>query len=229
MERILNWNEYALFEQKYLDKEESKGNKISEEAYKKIRICCFDIMGRFPFFRRLLSDLSLRENRYLDSRTMATDGFSIHYDPDFVLALSSEEVIFVICHEVMHNVLFHFARKENNDSHLWNVAADYALNQLLDDVGTRPNFALYPGCGHHPDDSKFVNLSAEEIYSLLKKSGYTYKKPEKNTPTPDVIIKVGDVIRDTNTNNYGIVRSIDPNTGELDYDIINKNDVKKYL
>ena len=32
MERILNWNEYTLFEQKYLDKEESKGNN-SESSF----------------------------------------------------------------------------------------------------------------------------------------------------------------------------------------------------
>ena len=229
MKRLLTWKEYKLFEQVYLDKEDPKGNEISEAAFKKIRLCCFDIMGKYPFFRKLLSDLNIRENRYLKYRTMATDGYSIHYDPDFVMAKSEKEIQWVICHEIMHNVLFHFARKMP-DMDLWNIAADYALNQLLDDIGTRPKEALYPGCGWHPDDKNFENLSAEQIYELLKKSGSKDpKKPEPNPQLPDVVIKVGDVIRDTKTNTYGIVRSIDPTTGEVDYDPIRKEDVNKYL
>jgi predicted metal-dependent peptidase len=229
MRRILGWKDFRLFEQVYLDKEDPKGNKISEEAFKKMRLCCFDIMGKYPFFRKLLSDLTIRENRYLPYKTMATDGVSIHYDPGFVLAKSEAEIIFVICHEIMHNVLFHFARKMP-DPELWNVAADYALNQLLEGVGEMPKEALYPGCGYHPDDKKFVNLSAEQIYEWLVKSGS--KPPEQPDPgddQKDAEIVIGDIIRDTKTNNYGIVRSIDPTTGEIDYDIIPKSEVSKYL
>jgi hypothetical protein len=229
MKRILGWNDFKLFEQVYLDKEEPKGNNISEEAFKKMRLCCFDIMGKYPFFRKLLSDLVIRENRNLKYKTMATDGVSIHYDPGFVLAKTEGEIIFVICHEIMHNVLFHFARKMP-DPDLWNVAADYALNQLLEGVGTMPKDALYPGCGHHPDDKKFVNLSSEQIYEWLVKSGSTPPPPpQKQKTSPDAEIVIGDVIRDTKTNTYGVVRSIDSSTGEIDFDPISKSDVNKYL
>ena len=63
MERLLKWNDYKLLEQVYLDKEDPLGNSISEEAFKKMRLCCFDISGKYPFFRKLLSDLTIRENR----------------------------------------------------------------------------------------------------------------------------------------------------------------------
>ena len=229
MKRILGWNDFKLFEQVYLDKDEPKGNNISEEAFKKMRLCCFDIMGKYPFFRKLLSDLVIRENRNLKYKTMATDGVSIHYDPGFVLAKTEGEIIFVICHEIMHNVLFHFARKMP-DPDLWNVAADYALNQLLEGVGTMPKEALYPGCGYHPDDKKFVNLSSEQIYEWLVKSGSTPPPPpSKQSTSPDAEIVIGDVIRDTKTNTYGVVRSIDSSTGEIDFDPISKSDVNKYL
>jgi hypothetical protein len=229
MARILGWNEYKLFESIYLDKEEPKGNSISEEAFKKMRVCLFDIVGQYPFFRKLLSDLMIRENRNLKYRTMATDGVSIHYDPGFVLEKTEEEIIWVICHEVMHNVLFHFARKMP-DPDLWNAAADYALNQLLEGVGKMPEEALYPGCGWHPDDKKFVNLSAEQIYEWLVKSGKTPPPP----PPPgddqdDVEIKVGDIIRDKTNNTYGRVKSIDLSNGEIEYDPIPKSEVSKYL
>jgi len=230
MERLLKWNDYKLLEQVYLDKEDPLGNSISEEAFKKMRLCCFDISGKYPFFRKLLSDLTIRENRNLPYRTMATDGVSIHYDPGFVLQKTEKEIIWVICHEIMHNVLFHFARKMP-DPQLWNVAADYALNQLLDGVGEMPKEALYPGCGHHPDDSKFVNLSAEQIYEWLVKSGA--KPPEEQQPgnaqQPDAEIQVGDIIRDTKTGEYGKVTSVDLSSGEIDYDPIKKEDVEKYL
>lgn len=230
MERLLKWNDYKLLEQVYLDKEDPLGNTISEEAFKKMRLCCFDISGKYPFFRKLLSDLTIRENRNLPYRTMATDGVSIHYDPGFVLQKTEKEIIWVICHEIMHNVLFHFARKMP-DPQLWNVAADYALNQLLDGVGEMPKEALYPGCGYHPDDSKFVNLSAEQIYEWLVKSGA--KPPEEQQPgnaqQPDAEIQVGDIIRDTKTGEYGKVTSVDLSSGEIDYDPIKKEDVEKYL
>jgi len=229
MRRILGWNDFKLFEQVYLDKDDPKGNQISEQAFKKMRLCCFDIMGKYPFFRKLLSDLVIRENRNLKYRTMATDGVSIHYDPGFVLAKTEGEIIFVICHEIMHNVLFHFARKMP-DPDLWNAAADYALNQLLEGVGEMPKEGLYPGCGWHPDDKKFVNLSAEQIYEWLVKSGSkSPEKPEPGEGEPDSELKIGDIIRDTKTNTYGVVKSIDVASGEIDFDPIPESDVSKYL
>lgn len=231
-QRILPWREYTLFEQHYLDKEDPKGNPTSEEAFKKMRLCCFDIMGKYPFFRKLLADLNIRENNYLKYRTMATDGVSIHYDPGFVLAKTEEEIIFVICHEIMHNVLYHFARKMPNQD-LWNTAADYALNQLLDGVGQMPKEGLYPGCGYHPDDSKFVNMSAEDIYAWLEKSAASAPPPppdnEDGQPSPDEVIVIGDVIRDVKTNQYGIVKSVNTSTGEIEYDPIPESEVGNYL
>lgn len=231
MKRLLGWNEFRLFEQNYADIDDPQGNAISEQAFKKMRLCCFDIMGKYPFFRKLLSDLIIRENRNLKFRTMATDGVSIHYDPGFVLAKSEGEIIFVICHEIMHNVLFHFARKMP-DPDLWNVAADYALNQLLEGVGKMPEEALYPGCKYHPDDHKFVNLSAEQIYEWLVKSGGktpTPPDPGKGEDQPDAEITVGNIIRDTKTNTYGIVKSVNTTTGEVEFDPIPEADVEKYL
>jgi predicted metal-dependent peptidase len=227
MKRILGWNDFRLFEQSYLDKEEERTN-ISEEAFKKMRLCCFDIMGQYPFFRKLLSDLSIRENRKLKYKTMATDGVSIHYDPGFVLEKSEGEIIFVICHEIMHNVLFHFARKMP-DHDLWNAAADYALNQLLEGVGKMPDEVLYPGCGWHPDDKKFVNLSAEQIYEWLVKSSTKPPEPPEGNSNEDAEIYIGDVIRDTKTNTYGVVKSIDPKSGEVEFDPIPRSEVSKYI
>ena len=110
MRRILGWNEFKLFEQVYLDKDEPKGNNISEEAFKKMRLCCFDIMGKYPFFRKLLSDLVIRENKNLPYKTMATDGYHIFYNPEWTSKLKNNELRGVIAHEVLHVVFAHSER-----------------------------------------------------------------------------------------------------------------------
>ena len=79
--------------------------------------------------------------------------------------------------------------------------------------------------------NKFVNLSAEQIYAWLVKSGSKTPPPDQpgDTEEPDAEITVGDIIRDTKTNTYGRVKSVDINSGEIEYDPIKKDDVSKYL
>ncbi|NBU98679.1 MAG: hypothetical protein EBS19_10815, partial [Spirochaetia bacterium] len=191
MKRILSFRDFAIFEYNgfgysdnnlneavYLD--ERNKNRHNPDALKKMKACVFLLNASYPFFASMLSRLFIRENRNLQFKSMATDGVSIHYDPDFVLALTDEEIIWVIAHEVLHNTLVHFLRcpKDKTKAGIWNVATDYALNQLLTPIdpssidastdGTKPKpgkggigkmveGTLYPGCGHVPYDYEFVN------------------------------------------------------------------------
>lgn len=232
--RIATWGDFKLFEQIYRDKEDNLQG-TSAEAFKKMRLACFEIMGQYPFFRSLLSSLVIRENRNLRYRTMATDGVSIHYDPGYALGCTMEEVKFVICHEIMHNALYHFLRKQENPV-IWNMAADYALNQLLiaDKIGKMPEGGLTVGCGRHPKDKTFTNLSAEEIYGILMKDPPKDTPEDENPqsgppPPPEEIFKPGTVIYDKANKQYGIIKSFDPNTKKIVSDPIKEEDVRKYL
>jgi len=67
-------------------------------------------------------------------KTMATDHFNIYYDEDFVNSLSPQELDFVILHEGEHIALMHSLRLGKRDPLLWNVSADFSLNDGLETI-----------------------------------------------------------------------------------------------
>ena len=99
-----------------------------------------------------------------------------------------------------------------------------------DDSGSGEDDGKGKGSQEGGDESSGEG-SGEKIYEWLVKSGAKTPKPDQPGPSdePDAQIMVGDIIRDTKTNTYGKVKSVDINTGEIEYDPINKEDVSKYL
>jgi predicted metal-dependent peptidase len=111
-----------------------------------------------PFFGTLLFRLKGRETRSVE--TMATDGVSLFYNPDFVSALPAAELCGVLAHEVLHPALQHHVRRGNRSTVRWNKACDYAINPLVVDAGlSLPNGILL--------EDRFRGMSAERIYNLL--------------------------------------------------------------
>jgi len=110
-----------------------------------------------PFFGSLLFRLKGREQRSIP--TMATDGVSLYYNPEFVDMLNSATLAGVLAHEVMHPALQHHLRRSKRDPRRWNEACDYAINPLLLDAGlSLPEGVLV--------DPRFRGMSAEQIYNL---------------------------------------------------------------
>ena len=62
-----------------------------------------------PFFGSLLFRLGGRATGSI--QTMATDGVSLFYNPDFVETLNAAELAGVLAHEVMHPALQHHTRR----------------------------------------------------------------------------------------------------------------------
>ena len=112
-----------------------------------------------PFFGTLLFRLKSRESNRVP--TMATDGVSLFYNPDFVDTLTSATLAGVLAHEVMHPALQHHVRRAGRDPRRWNEACDYAINPLLIEAGlSLPEGVLV--------DSRFRGMSAEQIYARLE-------------------------------------------------------------
>lgn len=103
-------------------------------------------------------------------QTMATDGFNVFINDQFVEALSEDEIIGVIAHEIMHCVLGHIDRRKDRRPDVWNIAIDYATNLLLIDSGIKlPKTGLL--------DRKYRGMTAEDIYkSILSLSEYDLSK-----------------------------------------------------
>lgn len=113
-----------------------------------------------PFIGALVMHLPLvaAEGAWCD--TVATDARAFYFNPAYIDGLSLAETQFVLAHEAMHCALAHFARRSHRTRQRWDVATDYAVNQLLADEGLQaPPEALL-----NPD---FRGLSAEEIYPLI--------------------------------------------------------------
>ena len=63
--------------------------------------------------------------------TAATDGRYFYFDTKFIDKLTPKQTEFLFCHEVLHNVFDHLGRRNNRDPNIWNIACDYAINQIL--------------------------------------------------------------------------------------------------
>jgi predicted metal-dependent peptidase len=113
-----------------------------------------------PFFGSLLFRLRGKESRSV--KTMATDGITLYYNPEFVDTLTAATLAGTLAHEVMHPALHHHVRRSGRDPKRWNVACDYAINPLLVDAGlSLPECVLL--------ENRFRGMSAEQIYNLLKR------------------------------------------------------------
>jgi predicted metal-dependent peptidase len=112
-----------------------------------------------PFFGTLLFRLDAKPRSGI--KTMATDGVSLFYNPEFVQTLNAPELAGALAHEVLHPALQHHIRRGDRDAYRWNIACDYAINPLLIDAGlTLPKDVLI--------DARFRGMSAERIYNLIE-------------------------------------------------------------
>jgi predicted metal-dependent peptidase len=133
---------------------------MNKEVFDKLTRARIGLILDQPFFGTLATRLQLQE--YPAVETMATDGFRIRYNPEFVDKQKPEHLKSIIAHEVMHCASGHHARRDNRDPKQWNKACDYAINPILKEAGcfSLPSWMLY--------NPQFDNMSAEEIYSIIK-------------------------------------------------------------
>lgn len=112
-----------------------------------------------PFIAASVMVLDLIEDYSV--KTAETDGNYIYYNPQFVLPLNLKQTMWLLAHEALHCVLLHHTRVGGRDFKLWNIAADYVINLVLNDI---TEFQFIPGCMF---DLKFLNMATEEVYNIL--------------------------------------------------------------
>ncbi len=112
-----------------------------------------------PFYASLLFSLEFKEDTNCES--CETDGKTLYYHPGYVDGLTIDELQGVLAHETLHIAYLHHARRGKRATTKWNIATDYAINAIL----LHDKFVLPEGRLYEP---RFVDKSAEEIYSLLQ-------------------------------------------------------------
>lgn len=100
--------------------------------------------------------------QYEEALKESIDDISTEQINDVLNGLSDQNLIAVLCHEILHCAYDHFLRRGMRDPQLFNKAADYAINQILvrENIGKIQSSWLY--------DKKYDGMTAEEIYVLLE-------------------------------------------------------------
>lgn len=77
---------------------------------------------------------------------------------------TSMELVFILCHLMLHCLFGHSARKNNRNTLRWNMATDFVVNGILvkDRIGAKPANAPY--------DEAFDGKTVEEVYELIQES-----------------------------------------------------------
>lgn len=137
---------------------QAEKNKIVE----KLVTARVGLLLRHPFFGNLATRLKLVDASDW-CQTLATDGRNFYYSNDFVNKLTAKQAEFGFAHEILHNVFEHMDRRQGRDPMLANIAADFAVNQIIKDerIGEVPNWI------NIFQDNKYRGWSFEQIYDEL--------------------------------------------------------------
>jgi predicted metal-dependent peptidase len=138
---------------------------MRENVQERIIVARIGLLLRHPFFGNMATRLKIQA---ADDwcPTAATDGRNLYYNTQFFNSMSNKEIEFVIAHEILHCVYDHFSRRDHRDPKLYNIAADYIVNNLLvrDRIGAKPKLI---DCFQ---DFKYEGWSSEEVYDELYKN-----------------------------------------------------------
>lgn len=116
------------------------------------------LMLENPYFGTLATSLELRPNTAIAS--IHNRGDVMEYNDEYLEVLSVDEVSTLLANAAMHQALFHSERGRGKVSSVWQLASDYAINDLLVQNG----FMLPPMANY---SDRFERLYAEQIYTIL--------------------------------------------------------------
>jgi predicted metal-dependent peptidase len=122
-----------------------------------------------PFFGSLLLNLRLTEDTSVP--TFSVNAVTLRFNPQFAESLTDAQMRGVLIHEVCHCALLHPFRRAGRDLRKFNRAADYAINNFLQnylqETGRQGRPASYELSDGVLTDHAFDRFSAEQIYDLL--------------------------------------------------------------
>jgi predicted metal-dependent peptidase len=143
---------------------------ITVEALEEMRVEVLDriivarvgLLLRHPFFGNMATRLRIMS---ADDwcPTAAVDGRNLYFNTQFFNAMDNKEIEFVIAHEILHCVFDHLGRRDDRDPMIYNIAADYIVNNTLvrDRIGNIPKLVK---CFQ---DFKYDGWTSEEVYEEL--------------------------------------------------------------
>lgn len=127
-------------------------------------------------------DLALSSLRYelnLNTRTIATDGVHIFYNPNYLAAAYQDDPVGVnrtYLHMVLHCIFRHMTQGNDRDTEDWNLACDIAVESILDSMEYPCIRRLVSDRRQEYYDSLSVTVfNAEQLYDALTRLPYPVK------------------------------------------------------
>lgn len=109
---------------------------MDDKAKRKLTKARINLITYFPFFGTLALRLMYVEDRTIP--TLAVDGVTIFYNPDYVNQYLDEDTAqTAIAHEIGHCIFDHIFRRMNRHPMKWNAAGDYVINGMLKKIGMK--------------------------------------------------------------------------------------------
>ena len=110
---------------------------------------------------KIIEDADVCERLHVRVAAVHSELQEILVNPNALL--SSDELRFVMAHEILHVGLRHEMRRQGRDPWLWNVACDYVINGWLLEMGV----GRAPEAVGYLFDPELKGASAEEIYDRI--------------------------------------------------------------
>lgn len=133
--------------------------EMKKDVVERITVARIGLLLRHPFYGNMATRLRVKCADDFCG-TAATDGRFLYYNTQFFNALSNKEIEFVVAHEILHCVFDHFLRRDHRNPQIYNIAADYIVNNTL----VRDNIGEVPKLVNIFQDFKYEGWISEEVY-----------------------------------------------------------------
>lgn len=141
-------------------------DKVADEQARQMIIKArISMVLRHGMFGQLAMRLKLvNADNWLE--TAATDGRHFYYNSKFINMLSTQQNIFLFCHELLHCAYNHMERGKGKDQKIGNIAMDYVVNADCIKYGMGARITQVPLLY----DKKYEDWSFEQVYDDLIKN-----------------------------------------------------------
>ena len=142
-----------------------------------LSLCRSELYLSMRYLDLALSALSYDLN--LQTRTIATDGVHLFYNPNYLIHSYEDDPIAVnrmYLHIILHCIFRHMTQAEQRDPEDWNLACDIAVESVIDSMDYPCIQRLITDRRQEYYDSLQVSvLNAEQVYDVLTKMTYSQK------------------------------------------------------
>ncbi len=142
-----------------------------------LSLCRSELYLSMRYLDLALSALSYDLN--LQTRTIATDGVHLFYNPNYLIHSYEDDPVAVnrmYLHMILHCIFRHMTQAEQRDPEDWNLACDIAVESVIDSMEYPCVQRLVTDRRQEYYDSLSLSVfNAEQIYAVLTKMTYSQK------------------------------------------------------